>query len=100
MIDCHGREVREQDRIHPVVSARGRQADETQRRGESRRESAWRQAKPSQVAPAWLLAHSPVILPIPGTAHVAHLDENVAAGCMPGVALLASAGAWAEGRSA
>jgi aryl-alcohol dehydrogenase-like predicted oxidoreductase len=36
-------------------------------------------ATPAQVALAWLLAHSPVILPIPGTASVAHLEENVAA---------------------
>jgi pyridoxine 4-dehydrogenase len=32
-----------------------------------------------QVALAWLLQHSPVILPIPGTLRVAHLEENVAA---------------------
>jgi pyridoxine 4-dehydrogenase len=32
-----------------------------------------------QVALAWLLHHSPVILPIPGTSSVAHLEENVAA---------------------
>jgi aryl-alcohol dehydrogenase-like predicted oxidoreductase len=32
-----------------------------------------------QVALAWLLAHSPVMLPIPGTSSVAHLEENVAA---------------------
>jgi aryl-alcohol dehydrogenase-like predicted oxidoreductase len=32
-----------------------------------------------QVAIAWLLAHSPVTLPIPGTSSVAHLEENVAA---------------------
>jgi pyridoxine 4-dehydrogenase len=30
-----------------------------------------------QVAIAWLLRHSPVIVPIPGTSSVAHLDENV-----------------------
>jgi aryl-alcohol dehydrogenase-like predicted oxidoreductase len=36
-------------------------------------------ATPGQVALAWLLAHSPVILPIPGTASPAHLQENVAA---------------------
>ena len=36
-------------------------------------------ATPSQVALAWLLARSPVILPIPGTSKVAHLEENVAA---------------------
>jgi pyridoxine 4-dehydrogenase len=32
-----------------------------------------------QVALAWLLARSPVMLPIPGTSSVAHLEENVAA---------------------
>jgi pyridoxine 4-dehydrogenase len=32
-----------------------------------------------QVALAWLLEHSPVTLPIPGTGSVAHLEENVAA---------------------
>jgi len=32
-----------------------------------------------QVALAWLLARSKVILPIPGTSSVAHLEENVAA---------------------
>jgi aryl-alcohol dehydrogenase-like predicted oxidoreductase len=36
-------------------------------------------ATPSQVALAWLLARSPVMLPIPGTASLAHLEENVAA---------------------
>jgi pyridoxine 4-dehydrogenase len=36
-------------------------------------------ASPSQVALAWLLARSPVILPIPGTSRVEHLEENVAA---------------------
>ena len=32
-----------------------------------------------QIALAWLLAHSPVILPIPGTSSLAHLEENIAA---------------------
>ncbi len=36
-------------------------------------------ASPSQLALAWLLKRSPVMLPIPGTSKVAHLDENVAA---------------------
>jgi len=36
-------------------------------------------ATPSQVALAWLLARSPIMLPIPGTSKVAHLEENVAA---------------------
>ena len=34
----------------------------------------------SQVALAWLLARSPVMLPIPGTGSVAHLEENCASG--------------------
>jgi pyridoxine 4-dehydrogenase len=39
-------------------------------------------AKPNQVALAWLLHRSPVIIPIPGTSSVAHLEENVAAGAI------------------
>jgi aryl-alcohol dehydrogenase-like predicted oxidoreductase len=33
-------------------------------------------ATPAQVALAWLLARSPVMLPIPGTSSRAHLEEN------------------------
>jgi pyridoxine 4-dehydrogenase len=36
-------------------------------------------ASPAQLALAWLLHRSPVMLPIPGTRSVAHLEENVAA---------------------
>ena len=36
-------------------------------------------ASPSQIALAWLLKRSPVMLPIPGTGKVNHLEENVAA---------------------
>lgn len=36
-------------------------------------------ATPAQVSLAWLLARSPVMLPIPGTSTVAHLEENTAA---------------------
>jgi aryl-alcohol dehydrogenase-like predicted oxidoreductase len=39
-------------------------------------------ATPGQVALAWLLARSPVMLPIPGTSQVAHLEENVAAAAL------------------
>ena len=35
--------------------------------------------RPAQVLLAWLLAKSPLMLPIPGTASIAHLEENVAA---------------------
>lgn len=37
------------------------------------------QASPSQIALAWLLKRSPVILPIPGTSNLDHLEQNVAA---------------------
>jgi len=36
-------------------------------------------ATPSQIALAWVLKRSPVMLPIPGTSKVSHLEENVAA---------------------
>jgi pyridoxine 4-dehydrogenase len=36
-------------------------------------------AAPGQLALAWLLARSPVMLPIPGTSSIEHLEENVAA---------------------
>jgi aryl-alcohol dehydrogenase-like predicted oxidoreductase len=36
-------------------------------------------ATPAQVALAWLLHRSPVVLPIPGTSSMAHLEENLAA---------------------
>ena len=36
-------------------------------------------ATPSQIALAWLLQRSPVMLPIPGTSSVQHLEENMAA---------------------
>ena len=39
-------------------------------------------ATPSQIAIAWLLQRSPVIIPIPGTSKVAHLEENVKAGAI------------------
>lgn len=40
------------------------------------------QATPGQVALAWLLRRSPVMLPIPGTSSIAHLEENVAAAAL------------------
>jgi pyridoxine 4-dehydrogenase len=47
--------------------------------GPLQRIAADHHATPSQLALAWLLKRSPVVLPIPGTSSVAHLDENVAA---------------------
>jgi aryl-alcohol dehydrogenase-like predicted oxidoreductase len=36
-------------------------------------------ATPGQIALAWILKRSPVLLPIPGTSQVSHLEENIAA---------------------
>ena len=47
--------------------------------GKVKRIAARLSATPSQVAIAWLLAHSPVMLPIPGTSSLRHLEENAAA---------------------
>lgn len=44
-----------------------------------KRIAAARGVSPAQIALAWLLARTPVMLPIPGTASVAHLEENVRA---------------------
>ena len=54
-----GRLLREESALTAIARARG--------------------ASTGQVALAWLLRHSPVMLPIPGTGSPAHLDENVAA---------------------
>ena len=52
------------------LAERGGQLDEIARR---------HRATPAQVALAWLLAHSPVTLPIPGTSSIQHFDENLRA---------------------
>ncbi|MDW8467685.1 MAG: aldo/keto reductase [Burkholderiales bacterium] len=52
------------------------------RRPNVKRVAARRGASPAQVALAWLLARSPAMLPIPGTASLAHLEENVAAAAL------------------
>ena len=57
--------------------ATGRLARAGRRRSTGSR--AQHDATPGQIALAWLLARSPVMLPIPGTSSVAHLEENVAA---------------------
>src|SRR5205823_6602477 len=55
-----------------------------------------RDATPGQVALAWLLRHSPVMAPIPGTSKVDHADENVDAALVAltddDVVLLSAAG--------
>ena len=44
------------------------------------REAERLRATPAQIAIAWLLQRSPVMLPIPGTSTVAHLEENAGGG--------------------
>jgi aryl-alcohol dehydrogenase-like predicted oxidoreductase len=55
--------------VHPAVAAAG----------EVGRVAAELGTTAAQVSLAWLLARSPVLCPIPGTASLAHLAENVAA---------------------
>jgi pyridoxine 4-dehydrogenase len=47
--------------------------------GPLQRIAAEHKVRPSQLAVAWLLKRSPVMLPIPGTSRVSHLEENVKA---------------------
>lgn len=53
--------------------------------------AARHEATVAQLSLGWLLQRSPVMLPIPGTSRVAHLEENVAA-----AGLKLTAGEWAE----
>ena len=62
-------------RLHPLGPAEG---GSWRRRRRDRRVAEAHGAS-GQVALAWLLARSPVMIPIPGTSSVAHLEENVAA---------------------
>ena len=64
--------------VHPLVPAGHRQLAEPG--GPLDRAAQEHGATPAQLALAWLLRRSPVMLPIPGTSTVAHLEENVAAG--------------------
>ena len=68
-------------RLLPLGAARGRRPGRSPaaRSTGSPREH---DASPGQVALAWLLARSPVILPIPGTSSVEHLEENLAAAAL------------------
>jgi aryl-alcohol dehydrogenase-like predicted oxidoreductase len=57
-----------------------RAGDDAERAGATLARIAQRRnATSAQVVLAWLLARSPVMLPIPGTSSVLHLEENVAA---------------------
>ena len=65
-------------RLHPVVPA-GLRGSWPRPAGWSPRSPPRTTRRPGQVALAWLLPRSPVMLPIPGTGSVEHLEENVAA---------------------
>jgi aryl-alcohol dehydrogenase-like predicted oxidoreductase len=54
-------------------------AGEVLRSSQVKRISKEAKANPAQVALAWLLAKSPAMLPIPGTASIPHLEQNCAA---------------------
>jgi aryl-alcohol dehydrogenase-like predicted oxidoreductase len=62
----------------PLAKGRLAGADSPSRAGDSDET----EGTPGQMAIAWLLARSPVMLPIPGTSSVAHLEENVGAGAI------------------
>ena len=64
-------------RLHPVVPDGHRPAG--QPGGPLQRIADEQAVTPAQLALAWLLQRSPVLLPIPGTSTVAHLEENVGA---------------------
>ena len=49
--------------------------------------AAQHNASVTQIALAWLLQHSPALLPIPGTSSIAHLEENVAAAALKASAI-------------
>jgi len=51
--------------------------DLTKADGELARVASEQRATPAQVAISWLLQHSPLMTPIPGTSSLEHLDENV-----------------------
>jgi pyridoxine 4-dehydrogenase len=53
--------------------------DLAQTRGVMEKIAKVHNATPAQIALAWLLKRSPVMLPIPGTSKVKHLEQNVAA---------------------
>lgn len=65
--------------LQPSFSARALGAGDLTRARELEVVAGAHGATAAQVALAWLLQRSTVMLPIPGTSSVAHLEENVAA---------------------
>jgi aryl-alcohol dehydrogenase-like predicted oxidoreductase len=61
---------------YPLGGSRGLHAQKIER------VAARHGVTPAQVALAWLLARSPVVLPIPGTQSVEHLEENLRAAAL------------------
>ena len=65
-----------ENRLYPVVPARHRNFYKA---GSPPCVAERLGAGPAQVAIAWLLKKSPIMLPIPGTSSVKHLEENATA---------------------
>jgi aryl-alcohol dehydrogenase-like predicted oxidoreductase len=63
---------------YPMAAGKMLKADHPSQQSMTRI-AARHSATPAQLALAWLLHRSPVVLPIPGTSQVAHLEENVGA---------------------
>ena len=63
----------------PIGGGMGREANLAAPTGPLADMAAKYECTPAQIALAWLLHHSPVMVPIPGTGSVEHLEENMAA---------------------
>ena len=63
----------------PIDPSAVRSGDLGEKRSVVEDVAAAHDATPYQIALAWLLEHSDVTLPIPGTSSVDHLEQNVAA---------------------
>jgi pyridoxine 4-dehydrogenase len=62
----------------PIGGGMGREANLASPTGPLADIASKYECTPAQVALAWLLHHSPVIVPIPGTGSINHLEENMA----------------------
>jgi pyridoxine 4-dehydrogenase len=76
---------------YPYAGGKMLKAENPARAGPRPYRRAPRRPRFAQISLAWLLQRSPVMLPIPGTSKIAHLEENVAA-----AGLNLTAEDWAE----
>ena len=73
-------EIRAARAITPIATVQNLFNLSDRRAGPLRRIAEEHGVTPAQLALAWLLQRSQVLLPIPGTSTVAHLEENAGAG--------------------